>query len=225
MPKPLIIFDLDGTLAHTGPDLLGTLNRVTTPHGIAPLALTDLGYVLGQGAKAMITRSFELANFPLAEEKREELFQAFLADYEQNICNETKLFDGLLLAMDVLASNGHEFAVCTNKSERLARILLDKLGVSGKFKALTGGDTFEFRKPDARHLEETAKLAGADLSNTIMIGDSKSDIGAARNAGVPSVAVTFGYTDIPPHELGATKVISHFDQLVPTIDEICSMMS
>lgn len=220
MSTPLIIFDLDGTLAHTGPDLLGTLNRVTSPYGIAPITMTTLNYVLGQGAKAMIAKSFELNNTPLTDELEDKILNDFLDDYEANICNETHLFDGVMKAIDTIEAQGYIFAICTNKTERMAKLLMEKLGVASRFKSLTGGDTYEFRKPDERHLEETAKLAGTDLGKAIMIGDSKADIGAAINAGIPSVAVTFGYSDIAAKDLGATIVIDHFDQLPEAVSTI-----
>ncbi|MDJ0614846.1 MAG: HAD-IA family hydrolase, partial [Rhizobiaceae bacterium] len=198
----LIIFDLDGTLAHTAPDLIGTLNRITAPHDLKPAKMADVGQIVGHGAKAMIARAFELENKPLNERLHDELFEAFLEDYFQNLANETHLFDGVTDAMDGLSEKGFEFAVCTNKKHSMAVPLLEQLGVSDRFRAVTGGDSFEFRKPDARHLEETAKLAGHEINKAIMIGDSETDINAAKNAGIPSVAVTFGYTNIPASELG-----------------------
>ncbi len=216
----LIIFDLDGTLAHTAPDLLATLNRITEPHGIAPMGISHLGQIIGHGAKAMIASAFELEKVALNEELHNELFEAFLVDYFNNLVNETRLFDGVLDAMDRLENAGFEFAVCTNKKHSMAVPLLDQLGVSDRFKAITGGDSFDFRKPDARHLEKTAQLAGHQLEHAIMIGDSETDINAAINAKIPSVAVTFGYTTVPAAQLGATHVIDHFSELPNAITKI-----
>lgn len=209
----LIIFDLDGTLAHTAPDLLATLNRITAPHNIAPMNIGHIGQIIGQGAKAMIAKAFEIENVPLSTELHNTLFEAFLTDYFDNLANETHLFDGVLDAMDELESEGFEFAVCTNKKHSMAVPLLDQLGVSHRFKAITGGDSFDFKKPDARHLIETAKLSGHEITRSIMIGDSETDINAAKNASIPSVAVTFGYTTIPAQELGADCVIDTFAKL------------
>jgi phosphoglycolate phosphatase len=130
------------------------------------------------------------------------------------------LFENVLNAMDALTDKGFSFALCTNKTERMARILLEELGVTKRFKSITGGDTFKFRKPDAKHLSETARLAGHDVSKAIMIGDSAADIDAANNAGIPSVAVTFGYTDTPVEQLGATKIISNYNDLEEQIESI-----
>lgn len=216
----LIIFDLDGTLAHTAPDLLATLNRVTAPHNVPPMGFSHIGQIIGQGAKAMIARAFELEKIELSESLHNELFNHFLDDYVDNLANETHLFDGVEDAMNDLSQDGFEFAVCTNKKHSMAVPLLKLLNVHDRFKSITGGDSFDFRKPDPRHLAETANLAGHRLENSIMIGDSEADINAAINASIPSVAVTFGYTNIPAAQLGATKLIDHFSQLPETIRNI-----
>lgn len=220
--KSLIIFDLDGTLANTGPDLMGTLNRIVAPHGISPMSLETINYVLGQGARAMIERSFDLAGKKLSKELQDKLLEDFLADYAENICVESHLYDGVLEAMNSLESVGFTFSICTNKSESMARLLLQELGVLERFSSLTGGDTFGFRKPDARHLVKTAELAGKTISDAIMIGDSKADIGAARNAAIPSIAVSFGYSDLPVQELGATRIIHEFSKLPDAVKSIVS---
>jgi len=220
MKYSLIIFDLDGTLAHTAPDLLGTLNRITKPYDLQNMGMEQFGQIIGHGAKAMIERAFQLSKKPLDESLHQELFKQFLEDYSQNIAQETRLFEDVLNAMDILKSTGYEFALCTNKTEAMARLLLEELGVTERFNAITGGDTFEFRKPDARHLQETAKLAGYEVSDAIMIGDSATDINSAINANIPSVAVTFGYSDAPIDTLAATKIINHFRELPRAIESI-----
>ena len=220
MKYSLIIFDLDGTLANTAPDLLGTLNRITKPYNLTQMGMNEFGQIIGHGAKAMIKRAFELNSKPLDDKTLEALFKNFLADYSTNIANETALFEGVLQAMDSLKHKGFEFALCTNKTESMARLLLEELGVTNRFKSITGGDTFEFKKPDARHLTETANLAGHQISKAIMIGDSATDINAAINAKIPSVAVTFGYSDTKIETLGATRIINHFNELTSAIESI-----
>lgn len=220
MQHDLIIFDLDGTLAHTAPDLIGTLNRITSDYDLEPISLQQFGKIIGHGAKAMITRSFECNNRQIDKATLEKLYHDFLDDYSKNIANETVLFENVLDAMDKLENSGFSFALCTNKTESMAKLLLNELDVTQRFKSITGGDTFDFKKPDAKHLEETAKLAGHSISKAIMIGDSATDIDAANSAGIPSVAVTFGYTETPAHELGATKVINHFNELPEAIESI-----
>jgi len=213
MKYPLLIFDLDGTLAHTAPDLINTLNRICRPFNIDPVGLENVGQVVGQGAKAMIQRAFDLNDKIIMPEELDKLFDTFLIDYAENLANETRLFDGLKIALDQLEQDGYTFCVCTNKREGMAVKLIAKLGVSHRFVALTGGDTFSFRKPDPNHLIETAKRAGFEISKAIMIGDSSTDINAARNAVIPSIAVTFGYSDIPVDQLGASAVIDNYAEL------------
>ena len=215
-----IIFDLDGTFAHTALDLLGTLGRITQRFSLKPISMDQFGQIIGHGAKAMIARSFELNDLELDEKLHDELFDEFLKDYAQNIANETYIFDGLLDAMTKLESDGFGFSICTNKTERMAIKLIETLGVMDRFKSLTGGDTFPFKKPDERHLIETARLAGTEVTNCIMIGDSITDISAAKNANIPSIAVTFGYSDMPVNELGANLVIDHYSKLVDAVGEI-----
>ncbi|MEL7429862.1 MAG: HAD-IA family hydrolase [Pseudomonadota bacterium] len=218
--KKLAIFDLDGTLADTAPDLLATLNRTTAPHGISAMQLSHIGQIVGHGAKAMIARAFELDGKQLDEITHDTLLDVFLEDYSKNLVNQTRLFDGLLEAMDSLESAGWEFAVCTNKKHAMAVPLLDQLGVSTRFLATTGGDSFAFRKPDARHLIKTAELAGYTIEDAVMIGDSETDINAALNAGIPSVAVTFGYSGQPVQDLGASAIIEHFSALPQVMAEL-----
>lgn len=222
MNGPLVIFDLDGTLADTAPDLVATLNRITAPHDLPSVATADLGSLIGHGARAMIQKKFALANVPLTDTQLDDLFGEFLIDYGANIAVETRLFDGLLEAMEALEVDGCTFAVCTNKTEQLARRLLDELDLSNRFQAITGGNTFGFRKPDGRHILETIHLAGGSPDKSIMIGDSAADINGARDAKIASIAVTFGYSDKPAEMLGADRTIAHFDQLAATVRELLS---
>ncbi len=222
--KPLIIFDLDGTLADTAPDLLATLNRVITPHGLQSAQRNEFGTLIGQGARAMILQAFENNNKTISEEQLDQLFNHFIEDYSDNIANDTKLYDGVTAAMNQLENSGFGFAVCTNKTERLAKQLLEELGVMNRFSAITGGDTFTFKKPDGRHIEETISLAAGIPGRSIMIGDSLADIAAAKEAGIPSVAVRFGYSSQPVEELNPDRIIEHFDELSATVEAIAQTM-
>ena len=219
MGKGLIIFDLDGTLADTVRDLVPALNRATALDGLPPIPLADVGHIVGQGAMAMIARAFEYHAQPLAPARHRELFDIFLAEYEAHICDKTVWFDGLTGALDALEADSWRFAVCTNKAEALARLLMDRLGQADRFVALTGGDTFDVKKPDPRHILKTAELAGVGGA-TIMVGDSVNDIEAARRAKVPSIGVTFGYTDTPMAQIGPDVLIEHFNQLPQAVESV-----
>lgn len=210
---PLLVLDLDGTLADTTRDLIPVLNRVTATVGLPPIEMRDVGHVVGHGAKAMLEKAFAFHGQPLDGDTLEQLFAVFLADYEANIATNTVLFEGVSEALDRFAANGWRLAVCTNKLEGLARKLIDALGESRRFAAITGGDTFEFRKPDPRHLTLTVELAGGAPERAIMVGDSVTDIRTAKSAGIPVIAVDFGYSDIPVGELDPDRVISHYDEL------------
>ena len=139
-----------------------------------------------------------------------ELHAEFLIHYEANIARHSALFPGAIELMDRLAADGHRLCVCTNKYEAMARKLLGELKVDQRFSAITGGDTFEFRKPDARHLTGTLTLAG--MSNGIMIGDTITDADAAKNAGMPLVLVDFGYSAEPVAKFRPDAVLSHFNE-------------
>ncbi len=225
MQNPVLVFDLDGTLADTARDLIPVLNRVTATRGLPPVPASKIGNMVGHGAKAMLERAFAVNGVGLAASDLDELFDLYIADYTQNLAQNTVLFDGALLAMDRLAASGFTLSVCTNKTERLAIKLLASLGVLERFAALTGGDTFEWRKPDPRHLQDTVKMAGGMPQNAIMIGDSRTDIDTAKAARIPVIAVDFGYTDVPVHELGPDLVISHFDELEAAIHQIMRQRS
>jgi phosphoglycolate phosphatase len=213
MARPIIVFDLDGTLVDTAPDLLDSLNHCL---GLARIPAVDevaLRSFVGMGGRVMIERAFAARNRPLAEDQLAELLVAFLEHYTANIPGRSLLFPGVRAALDRFAGAGFTLAVCTNKYESLSRKLLEALGVADRFAAICGQDTFEYRKPDPRHLASTIALAGGNPASAVMVGDSRTDIDTAKAAGVPVVAVDFGYTDRHVREFEPSRVISHFDEL------------
>lgn len=211
--RPLLVLDLDGTLADTHRDLVPVLNRVTAKVGLAPIAMEDVGHVVGHGAKAMIERAFAFHRRPVDKGTLERLFADFLQDYSANIALNTVLFDGVTQSLNRFEGEGWLLAVCTNKQQDLAQKLIRELGQSARFSAVSGGDTFAFKKPDPRHLTETVASAGGDRQRTVMVGDSVTDIRTAQAAQIPVVAVDFGYSDVPVRELNPDRVISHYDEL------------
>ncbi len=210
---PLVVFDLDGTLAETAGDLMGALNHVLAGDGLPPLPVEQARSLLGAGGRALIRRGFTSAGRPLDEARLEALFRAFLAFYEDHIADHTHLFPGVADALDRLEARGYGLAVCTNKMERTAKTLLDVLGVAHRFRAICGQDTFAVSKPQPGALLGTIAMAGGDPGRSVMVGDSRTDIETAQAAGVPVVAVDFGYTDRPVSDFGPDRVISHFDGL------------
>lgn len=218
MQKPAIIFDLDGTLLDSNRDLVPALNHATELFDLPPIEVEDVGHVVGQGARMMIRRAFSFHGRALDKNDEDTMLERFLAYYEAHICDKTVFFPGCLTALDRLASQGFELMVCTNKFEHLARKLLQELGALHRFSAVTGGDTFGFKKPDGRHLTETLHRGGAETAGAIMVGDTVNDIAAAQDAGLSSIVVDFGYSDRPVETLGATRQISHFDELVDAVE-------
>ncbi len=212
-PRKLLVFDLDGTLAETAGDLIGTLNFILAREGVAPVDLSEARFMLGAGAKALIERGFAAQRIPLAPAKLQQLFGDFLAHYEAHIADHSFLFPGVVEALDRFEAAGWDFAVCTNKIEAPARKLLVALGVADRFRAIVGQDTFGAPKPDPRVLAQTIALAGGTPTAAIMVGDSRTDIDTAKRLGIPCVAVDFGYTDVHVSQLGPDRVISHFDEL------------
>ena len=213
MTAPTIVYDLDGTLADTAGDLMGALNAVLTHEGLAPLPIENARSMLGAGGRALIERGFAASGRELAPSKLETLFGDFLAHYNSHICERTRLYPGVDAALIAFARAGWRQAVCTNKMEGSAKLLVEKLGVANRFAFICGQDTFGVGKPDPKPLLGTIAAAGGMRDRAIMIGDSATDIKTARAAGLPVIAVDFGYTDIPVSELGPDRVISHFDEL------------
>ncbi|MCJ2104794.1 phosphoglycolate phosphatase [Methylobacterium sp. E-041] len=221
LPK-IAVFDLDGTLAETAGDLVGTLNVLLVREGLPELALEEARDLIGAGAKALIRRGFEAAGRELTPARHETLFGDFLEHYGAHLCERSHLYPGVVEALDRLEAEGFRLAVCTNKVEGLAVDLLDQLGIGGRFAAICGRATFPYSKPDPRHITLTIARAGGDPERAVMVGDSRADIDAAKAAGIPVVAVTFGYTDTPVDQLGPDRVISHFSDLPGAVAELMS---
>ncbi|KAF2989010.1 phosphoglycolate phosphatase [Methylocystis sp. MJC1] len=217
---PILVFDLDGTLADTAHDLIATLNVLLAREGLPLAPPASARSIVGAGARALIERGFALSGAPLPPDRVEPLVVEFLAHYEAHIADESRLFPGALAALDRFGDAGFKLAVCTNKPERMARLLLEKLGAADRFSAICGRGTFPMHKPDPRTLELTIETAGGDLARAVMVGDSKTDIDTAKGAGAPVVAVDFGYTEIPVTEFAPDRVISHFDELWAAAESI-----
>jgi phosphoglycolate phosphatase len=211
--RPLLVFDLDGTLADTAVDLISTLNAILAREGLAAIAFPDARAMVGAGARALVQRGLKANGVEVSEARLDDLFTDYLAHYEAHIAGETVLYPGVTEALDRFAAAGWDFAVCTNKIEYPSVLLLTALGLAGRFKAICGKDTFSVSKPDGEALLLTIAKADGDRRRTIMVGDSKTDIDTARNAKTPVVAVNFGYTDTPVETFKPDRVIGHFDEL------------
>lgn len=220
---PLVIFDLDGTLVDTAPDLVASLNHTITVEGLPPVTFEDLTHLVGQGVHMMLERAFRMHDRVLDDETRARLYDRFIAFYMETMPGKSRPYPGVIEALDRLSSAGCKLAVCTNKVEKLTLPLLEKLGLKDRFVAITCGDTFSYRKPDARHILGTVELAGARASRSVMVGDSINDIAAAKNAEIPAIAVPFGYSDVPVEQLSPNLIVANYDEL--TIESIEALLA
>lgn len=208
-----IIFDLDGTLVDSAPDLLNAVNHVMEQTGRKPISLEVLRSIIGKGGRVMLCKALESNGEELSEEELQPLLQMFLEYYTANIAVDSKPFDGLIQVLDMLQESGAKLGVCTNKREHLAVKVLEELGLKKYFSEIVGPDTLGVSKPHPGHILGTIEKINGNPEKAIMIGDGSPDILAAQAASVPVVAVTFGYTDVPIKELNPDVTIDHFAEL------------
>jgi phosphoglycolate phosphatase len=212
-PARTVVFDLDGTLVDTAPDLINALNYVLEREGLPPVPLHLARNLIGAGARRLIERGLEVEGRSPGFEDITRLTNDFIDHYAAHIAELSRPFEGLESALDDLEAHGYRFAVCTNKLEWLSKLLLDQLGLSARFAAVCGADTFGVSKPDPVILQQTILRAGGELTGAIMVGDAGPDIGVARRAGIPVIGVGFGYTEIPIAEFRPDRLIQHMSEL------------
>jgi phosphoglycolate phosphatase len=215
MANPLIVFDLDGTLVDSAPDLLATLDAILPRYGFAALNDRTARDGIGHGARHLIEFGLHRQQATVDEATLDSMHRDFLVHYEANICVESRLFPGVTGLLDRFAAAGWGFAVCTNKIESLSRQVLAALGVEDRFATICGGDTFATRKPHPEHLLQTIAAAGGAPDNAVMVGDSRTDLDTARSAAVPFAGVSFGYTPVPMEELGPDLLVDDYGELDP----------
>ncbi|MBK8457544.1 MAG: phosphoglycolate phosphatase [Phyllobacteriaceae bacterium] len=214
---PIVVFDLDGTLVDTAPDLIASLNAALAREGMAAVDVDAFRPFAGRGGRVMIETAYARAGRPLGEPLFSALHATFVDHYRESMPGTSRLFDGGLGALDRLAADGWALAICTNKPEDLALRLIDRMGLTARFAAIAGSDTYPYKKPDPRHLLSTIDRAGGDPERAVMVGDTVTDIDAAKAAGVPVVGVDFGYSDTPVLSLEPSAAIGHFDALTPEL--------
>ena len=220
-----VVFDLDGTLVDTAPDLISALNFVLDREGLPPVPLESARTMIGAGARRLIERGLEQDGRSDSPKDITRLTDDFIEYYAAHIADASRPFDGLESALDDLQANGYRFAVCTNKLEWLSKLLLDRLGLSARFAAICGADTFGISKPDPAILQQTVARAGGQLSTTIMVGDAGPDIGVARRAGIPVIGVEFGYTEVPIADLKPDLLIGHMRDLPEAVERLAALRS
>jgi len=221
MTEPFyILFDLDGTLVDSAPDLTGALNHTMDS---LDLPIVDEGSVrnmVGFGARRLIEQGLEAAGVDLNDDEIEAALQVFLTYYREHIVDRTRPFPGTRKMLETLRRQGAIMGICTNKPEDLSVMVLERLKLAHFFKAIIGADTVENRKPHADHIHASLAAIGGTAERAIMIGDTATDVNAARNAGIPVIAVTFGYSTVDPADLDADDLVDHMAELTEAVVQL-----
>jgi len=210
-----IVFDLDGTLADTAPDLTAALNHALNAMGRESIPAEDVRHMVGHGARALLRKGLA-ATGEVSEELIEQGFHLFIDYYEDHIADHSRPFEGVEDTLAALEAQGVTIAICTNKLEGLTHRFLRAMGWEGRFAAVVGGDTLDVRKPDPAPLFAAIERSGGE-GPAAFVGDSITDTDTARAAGLPCVALSFGFSDRPPEELGADRLIDHWNELIPAL--------
>jgi phosphoglycolate phosphatase len=212
-----VVFDLDGTLIDSAPDIAAALNRTLGAQGLPALPVRQVAAMVGDGARVLLARAFAAHGITPDPEVLDRATAGYLADYQANIAVATTAYPGVVSTLAALRRAGWRMAVCTNKPEAAARSILAKLGLLDGLAAIGGGDSFPVRKPDPGHLAATMRAAG--VARAVMVGDHANDLHAARGCGVPCIWAAWGYTDADP---GADAVAGTFAELPALLDRLSS---
>jgi len=220
-----LIFDLDGTLIDSAPDLYHTINHLLKEDGRPALGMEDVKEMIGWGTKELVRKALAATGENPSIDQVEAMLENFLVYYSRHLIDHTTVYPGVMNALETLAAAGAVMGICTNKPSTFTIPILQKLRLDGFFKAVSCSDTVPHKKPDGRHVLECIKQLKTTAETTIMVGDSENDITAAIDAGVRSVCVTFGYAHVPLKEIGADALIDHFDALPQALREIAETSS
>ena len=214
----LLVFDLDGTLVDSVPDLTNTLNKVLRERGYAPLTRAEVAPMVGDGVPALVARGFAARGGDDAEAA--EALPRYIQIYEANATALTRPYPGVRETLSELRRRGYRTAVCTNKLQQATMVVLEGLDLAGLFDGVAGGDRYPVRKPDPGHLLGLISELGGSAGHAVMIGDSENDAAVAHAASVPLVLMRYGYARVAPETLGADAVLDHFDELPATLERL-----
>jgi phosphoglycolate phosphatase len=217
-PFPALIFDLDGTLADTSPDLLGATNAVLAARGRPLLDLAHLRHMVGFGARALIAQAMEASGTPVTDEEMPPLVDIFIAHYRSHIADGTRLFPGVPETLAALKARGARLGVLTNKPQELTDLLMPRLGLQDMFAAVYGAGRQSYTKPDPRIFHEVVTDCGG--APGVMIGDSITDLNTARAADAPCILFSYGFTPVPAADLGADAVLDDFAALPGALEDL-----
>jgi phosphoglycolate phosphatase len=220
MTSPALVFDLDGTLVDTAPDLIGALNAVLAAQGRRPVKIGNVRQLVGHGAQVMLDRAMQMTGEAVAPGRLPELLDAFVAHYRTHIAAESRPFPGVEATLEALQADGARMGVLSNKPQELTTLLISALGFTRFFRAIHGAGKLEVVKPDARVFRHVIEEMGGIGSGAVMIGDSGTDVATARAAGVPSIVLTYGYSPEPVETLGADRVTGDFREIPRLVNEL-----
>ena len=216
-----LVFDLDGTLVETAPDLHAALNHTLAFKGLGPVTLDMIRMMIGDGAKALIRKGLTHHEIAIDDDEIERvLWPIFLDHYSKNIVRHSRPFDAVIDCLDQFKQGGATMAVCTNKAQHLAEMILKGLEIDEYFSSVVGGDALSVKKPDAAHLLTTIAHADGDATRAIMVGDSQTDEKAARNAGLPFVFVSIGYGNLSSQPDERVRSIDHWRDLPQALSQL-----
>jgi len=207
---PALIFDLDGTLVDTAPDLLGALNEVLAKAGRRPVELADLRHLVGFGARTMMAEAYKMTGGPAEPGQIEGFMVHFLAYYRAHIADGSRPFPGVVETLERFKADGARMGVLTNKPHDLSMLLMSKLKLDRFFAAIFGQGRRPYTKPDPRIFPDVVGEVGGIGAGALMIGDSVTDVQTARNGGAPVILMSYGYTPEPARTLGADLVVDDF---------------
>ena len=213
MPSPALIFDLDGTLVDTAPDLLEATNAVMASRGLPRIPPATLRHMVGFGARSLIEQAMEAVGQAVTAEDLPPLLDVFMAHYRSHIADGSVIFPGVMETLTALQAQGTRLAVLTNKPQELADKLLPAIGLDHYFAEVYGAGRMSYVKPDARIFHDVVRDVGGSDGGAVMIGDSITDLKTAQAAGAPCILLSYGYTPIPARDLGADIVLDDFAEL------------
>jgi len=220
MNSPALVFDLDGTLVDTAPDLIGALNAVLVSQGRSTVKVDDVRHLVGHGALVMLDRAMQMTGEAVAADRLPGLLDAFIAHYRTHIAAESRPFPGVEETLETLKRDGARMGVLSNKPEELTALLIPALGLSRFFCAIHGAGRLEVVKPNARVFHHVIEEMGGEGAGTVMIGDSQTDVATARAAGCPVIVLTYGYSSVPVAALGADRLTGDFRDIPRLVKEL-----
>ncbi len=215
-----VIFDLDGTLVDSARDLSAALNHVLKQASRPEIALSQVRHMVGDGARALIIKGFSETGHLPDDAEIDIIQDEFLSYYSDHITDQTIIFPGAMRVIERLAEMQIPLGLCTNKAIKLTEKIMTEFGLADYFSAIVGGDSFDYQKPDPRHLTSTLEIMRVEAEGAVMVGDSGNDILAAQRAGIPVIGVSFGYSKTPIAELNPDIIIDHYDDFLNSLGRL-----